>query len=377
MASIKAVAVACDMVTAYGWGTDSCWNGVLSGKTAIAPLSRFETKAFQTKNAALIPGLDTDKDESLVMQMLRPLLTKTPDLIPHDAGVIAATTNGEINILERAVLDGKPDEAGPSRLNDLVNKVSKLAGAEGPGMLVSSACISSAAAAAQSAAMIRGGESDCVLVAACDCVSEFIFSGFSSLMALDKDIARPFDKNRRGLSIGEAAGFLLLMSESRALKEGRAIIGEIAGWGLSSDANHMTGPSRDGSGLALAIRKSLEMSGVSAEDAGCICAHGTGTVYNDAMEMKAFRTIFGENPVPTYSIKGGTGHTMGAAGLLEIILGFRSLKEKIVPPTVNLRDTDAEAEGWVSPEPRNFDSSITVSTNSGFGGVNCSLVLKI
>jgi 3-oxoacyl-[acyl-carrier-protein] synthase II len=367
----------CDMVTAYGWGTDICWNGLLSGRTAIAPLSRFETNAFQAKNAALIPGLDTSSDESLVMQMLRPLLTRTPDLIPRDAGVIVATTNGEINILERAVLDGNPDEAGPSRLNDMVNKVSKLAGAEGPGMLVSSACISSAAAAAQAAAMISDGELDCVLVAACDCVSEFIFSGFSSLMALDKDMARPFDKNRRGLSIGEAAGFILLMSESRALKEGRPIIGEIAGWGLSSDANHMTGPSRDGSGLALAIRKSLKISGGSAEDAGCICAHGTGTVYNDAMEIKAFRTVFGENPVPTYSIKGGTGHTMGAAGLLEIILGFRSLKEKIVPPTVNLRNPDADAEGWVSPEPRNFDSNIMVSTNSGFGGVNCSLVLKI
>jgi len=207
-------------------------------------------------------------------------------------------------------------------------------------------------------------------------VSEFVFSGFSSLMALDQDVARPFDRNRSGLSLGEAAAYALLMSEGRARKEKRTELGEVAGWGATSDANHMVGPSRDGSGLAKAIRKSLEIASVPAEEVGCISAHGTATVYNDSMEMKAFKSALGDRPVPTYSIKGGTGHTMGAAGLVEMILSLRSLREMVVPPTVNLLEIDDEAKEWVSTEAQTFDKSVALSTNAGFGGANCSLVLK-
>ncbi|MDM8526316.1 beta-ketoacyl synthase N-terminal-like domain-containing protein [Desulfococcaceae bacterium HSG8] len=374
MSAIKAVVVACDMVTPYGWGTEACWNGLLSGKTALGPVDRFETRSFQTKNAGLIRELESFGDESPVMQMLTPLLTKPSVRIPGDSGAILATTNGEISILEKSVLDGKPGDADGSRMDILLDKLMRLTGVRGPGIVVSATCASSSAAVAQAAAMISGNECDCVLVMACDCVSEFIFAGFSSLMALDKDMAKPFDKGRRGLTIGEAAGFILMMSESRALREDRPIIGEVAGWGLTCDANHMTGPSRDGSGLAMAIHKSLKKAGISEDAAGSISAHGTGTVYNDSMEMKAFKSVF-KTPLPTYSIKGGIGHTMGAAGLLEVIIGFQTLHKKMVPPTVNVQNVDEEARGWVSAEPNPSDSLMTVSTNSGFGGVNCSLVL--
>jgi 3-oxoacyl-[acyl-carrier-protein] synthase II len=138
----------------------------------------------------------------------------------------------------------------------------------------------------------------------------------------------------------------------------------------------MTAPSRDGSGLALAVRKALQSADISEDAVGCVAAHGTGTVYNDSMEMKAFKEVFGTRTVPTYSVKGGTGHTMGAAGLVEIILAFQSLREKVVPPTVNVRDVDDEAQGWVSSEPCIFDGSVTISTNSGFGGINCAVLLE-
>ena len=363
------------MVTPYGWGIGPCWNGLLSGKTAIGWLDRFETESFLTGKAAVVPDLASGQNESMVMQMLTPLLTKTSVAIPNDALLILATTTGEIEILERYVLDGGTDPTG-SRLDYLLNKVLHLSRVMGPGIVVSAACASSSVAIAQAAAMICGGERDCVLVVACDSVSEFVFSGFSSLMALDNDMARPFDKNRGGLSLGEAAGFMLLMSESRASREKRPVIGEVAGWGLTSDANHMTGPSRDGSGLALAIQKALQSADISEHAVESVAAHGTGTVYNDSMEMKAFKTVFGTRSVPTYSIKGAIGHTMGAAGLVETIVAFESLKERVVPPTVNLLDVDDEAQGWVSSEPRWFNNTVTVSTNSGFGGVNAALVLK-
>ena len=179
------------------------------------------------------------------------------------------------------------------------------------------------------------------------------------------------------MSLGEAAGFILMMSEARAQNEKRTVIGEVAGWGLTSDASHMTAPSKDGNGLARAVIKAMHLAGISKEAVGCVSAHGTGTVYNDSMEMKAFKTIFNNHPIPIYSIKGGTGHTMGAAGLLETILAFQSLKTQTVPPTVNMNDIDDEAKGWVFNMPLHFEGQYTVSTNSGFGGINCALVLKI
>jgi 3-oxoacyl-[acyl-carrier-protein] synthase II len=243
-------------------------------------------------------------------------------------------------------------------------------------MVVCAACASSSAAVAQGAAMIREGDRDCVLVVACDNVSEFVAAGFSSLMALDKDMARPFDQNRRGLSLGEAAAFILLMSDARASREDRPVLARISGWGLTSDANHITGPSRDGSGLALALRRALRSANVSAEEVGSISAHGTGTVYNDSMEMKAFKSIFKRSALPTYSLKGGIGHTMGTAGLVDIIVAVETLREGVLPPTVNLREVDEEAAGWASPDPCACDTGVTVSTNSGFGGINCAVVLS-
>ena len=375
MAQIEAVVVGCDLVSPYGWGVDSCWEGLLSGRTAIRRFERFSTKLLRTDKAAFVAGLDPESGETLVMQLVRPLIEKSASVIPSDALLIAATTNGEIDILERSVLSGAP-EAAESRFDCLAGKIQHLCGLSEPGMVVCAACASSSAAVAQGAAMIRDGDRDCVLVVACDNVSEFVSAGFSSLMALDKDVARPFDKNRKGMSLGEAAAFILLMSHARASLEDRPVLARVSGWGLTSDANHITGPARDGSGLALALRKALQSAEISAEEVGSISAHGTGTEYNDSMEMKAFKAVFDRCSVPTYSLKGGIGHTMGTAGLVDIIVAITTLREKCVPPTVGLRDVDDGAVGWASPEPCPCDSAATVSTNSGFGGINCAVVLR-
>ena len=224
--------------------------------------------------------------------------------------------------------------------------------------------------------MIRNGHTDCVLLVACDGVTEFIFSGFSSLMALDKQPARPFDRNRAGLNVGEAAAYALMMSEERALREDRPVLGTIAGWGLSDDANHMTGPSRESEGLILAVTKALSSAGIDQGAIGFIAAHGTGTVYNDQMEMRAFRAVFQNKERPVYSLKGGIGHTMGAAGLVEMIIAHRALREGIVPPTVNLVEPDEDARGWASDRQHPVGThTLALMTNAGFSGVNTALVL--
>lgn len=372
---MRAVVTECDMVTPYGWGIAPCWDGLMSGTTAIRRIDRFETANLQTCNAATVPGLKIKKNESIIMQMLAPLLSKIAPGIPHETFVILATTTGEIELLQKSVV-GRKKDAGKSLPANLFGKIISLAGTFGGGMVVSAACASSSAAVSKAASMIRNGETDTVLVVACDCVSEFVTAGFSSLMALDSDKAKPFDRNRRGLSLGEAAGFMLIMSEARAAREKRPITGEIAGWGLTNDANHITGPSKDGSGLSRAVHTSLQSAGISENEVGSISAHGTGTIYNDSMEMRAIKKVFGKDPLPVYSVKGGTGHTLGAAGLLEILISFESLKRLVVPPTVNLKDVDREAEGWASSGPQPFEIPVVLSTNSGFGGVNSALVLK-
>ena len=363
-----------DVVTAWGRGTASAWRGLLTAKPAFAPVDRFRTDAFQCRVAAQVPGLAAGAGDSLVMQMLGPLLSPVAGTLPDRTLVLLATTAGEIDLLERHCMgaDVPADESRPTRL---LEKVAALLGTR-DGCVISAACASSSAAVAHGAGLIDSGEREAVLVVACDAVTEFVFAGFSSLMALDPEGARPFDRNRRGLTIGEAAGYALLMDERAAARLGRPVRGRVAGWGLSADANHMTGPSRDGGGLARAAEQALASAGIGPRDVGSVSAHGTGTLYNDSMEMKAFRRVFADSARPVYSIKGSVGHTMGAAGLVEMLVAMESLRAGVVPPSGNLREVDPEAEGWVHaaavPAP---DMRAVLSTNSGFGGVNAALVL--
>ena len=372
---MKAVVVAADMITPYGPGIDALWQGILSNRSAISRVDRFKTAAFHSDYAATIPGLIYHGPETLAMQMLRPLLDRTRAKIPADAKLLFATTKGEIDLLEQHLLKREGD-ASASGLDRLLEKVAGLAGVQDKGSIVSAACTSSAAAVARAAALIRNKRADCVVVVACDSVTEFIFAGFSSLMALDKEPARPFDRNRAGLSVGEAAAIAVIMSKERALREDRQVLGEIRGWGSSDDANHMTGPSRESEGLILAINKALLSAGVGPDAVGLIGAHGTGTVYNDAMEMKAFHAVFKNAQLPVYSIKGGIGHTMGAAGLIETLIAMRALREKSAPPTMNLIEPEEHAAGWVSTNSRPIKpNGLALVTNAGFSGVNTALVL--
>lgn len=372
---MKAVVVESDILTSYGPGIDACWDALLANRTSISRISRFSTKAFFSDYGGTISGLMYHGETSLVMQMISMLFDRPGTKIPSDAKLLLATIKGEIDLLEKSIITGTGD-AAESSLNNLLRKVIDLTGTKGGGMVVSAACTSSTAAAARAAAMIRSGHADCILVVACDSVTEFIFSGFSSLMALDKIPARPFDKNRAGLSVGEAAAYMLVMSEKRALREKRTVIGEIAGWGMSDDANHMTGPSRESEGLVRAINAALDSAGITAHQIGFISAHGTGTPYNDAMEMRAFRSVFMDRKVPVYSIKGGIGHTMGAAGLVEMAIAQRAQRENVVPPTVNLKEADDDAIGWVADRRQAIEpNSIALVTNAGFSGINTALVL--
>jgi 3-oxoacyl-[acyl-carrier-protein] synthase II len=368
------VIAAGDLVTAYGRGLDACWLGLGSGRPALSPCGgRIPGAGIQP--AGLVAGLDLALPESLAMQMLAPLLAKACQLLPPETLVILATTVGEIDLLERDVLKGGGNGTAANP-HHLLEKVRMACGSAEPGLLISAACASGSVALAQAASLIRQGTQRSVLVVAVDAVTEFVHSGFSSLQALDPAGARPFDRNRAGLCLGDAAGWILVTDATLAAERGLSCQFEIAGWGQGNDMNHMTGPSRDGSGLARAIRQALVSAGAVPAEIASISAHGTGTAYNDAMEIKGFRAVFGERVPPGYSIKGGIGHTLGVAGLIEALVACRSLAEQAIPPTVGLSDPDPAAAGLIFTTRQACPGRFTLSTNSGFGGVNAALVLQ-
>ncbi len=361
-----------ELITPYGLGTETCWQGLLSAETALAETDRFDTAAFNSKWAGMVPGLSYHEGKSLVLQMLEKVLENNS--IPPDAKLMLATLNGEMDCVEESVLFdcGEPHACC---MTELLWSAQGLCGVVDEGTVVSSACASSTVALGLAASAIRNGEYDCAVVVSCDAVTEFLYSGFSSLMALDSNAACPFDAKHNGLTIGEAAGYVLLMGEERARREGRTAAGELAGWGMGNDANHMTGPLRDGFGLARSVEIALKVAGIGEEQVDFIAAHGTGTIYNDDMEMAAFHSVF-SSPRPTYSVKGGIGHTMGAAGLVEAVLAVKTFETALVPPSVALQVPQEQANGWVRGDAVELSAEYALSTNAGFGGVNASLVLR-
>lgn len=369
--------VAGDVITAYGRGLDAAWQGLLSGRSALTLPSAADMPPSGSGSVpqGRVPGLTRPRGASRVRALLQamPLHPAVCGGIPRDAALFVATTVGDVDLLERAVLEDTDLDAGHPL--HLLEDVRVCCGTTGPAACVSAACASSTSALARAAERIRFGRSDAVCVVACDAMSEFVCSGFASLQALDPSGARPFDRDRRGLSLGEAAGVALLMSAERAQAEGRPVLGWLDGWGESCDAHHLTTPAPDGAGLVQAVRTALDGAGYHLRDIATICAHGTGTAYNDAMEVRAFRALFGDEMPPVWSVKGGLGHTLGAAGLVEALLSLRSLHAGIAPPTVGFRHPDPDARAPVTTAAMPLFGRTALSTNSGFGGLNAALLL--
>jgi 3-oxoacyl-[acyl-carrier-protein] synthase II len=295
--------------------------------------------------------------------------------VPPDSRLLTATTKGCIDTFER-VRKGQPGVVDDIPVSGPLTWLASRLGLNDPGVNVSSACASSTMAVARAAAMISSGRADAVLVVCMDLVSEFILSGFCSLQALDPAGCRPFDRNRNGLSIGEGGAALLMMSAEKARGKRIRGIGSVVGWGAANDATHVTAPARDGCGLIQAVRQAMAKASIGPDDIAAINAHGTGTVYNDAMEATAFESVFGSLRIPLNSLKGAIGHTMGAAGGIEVAVGLRSLADRTLPPTAGFGEPMERFGFPVSPLPQPIGGRYLLSTNSGFGGINAALILK-
>lgn len=243
----------------------------------------------------------------------------------------------------------------------------------GRSIVVSNACISGVLAVIVAGRYMQRGDFDHALVVGVDVLSRFIVSGFQSLSALSQDYCRPFDEDRNGINLGEAAACMLLTSKPDEFKNRPRVF--VAGAGVSNDANHISGPSRTGDELGFAIRKALGAAELSPSDLGFVSAHGTATSFNDEMEAKAFSNT-GLNNVPVHSLKSNFGHTLGAAGVVESIMSVHSLLHDEVLPTRGFERLGVSRPINVSHSLQKKKMTACLKTASGFGGCNAAVVLQ-
>jgi 3-oxoacyl-[acyl-carrier-protein] synthase II len=252
-------------------------------------------------------------------------------------------------------------------------------GALGPRLAPSTACSSSAIAIAMGMHWIRQGRADVVLTGGADALCRLTFTGFHALQALAPEPCRPFDRRRQGLSLGEGAGILVLESERHARGRGASVQGEIAGAGLSCDAAHPTAPHGESRGAVQALSLALADAGVRPGELAYLNAHGTGTQQNDAGEAQAIGRICGPvtQGIAVSSSKGLIGHLLGAAGAVETIVTVLAMQESLAPPSVGLAEPDPACDlDLVMGRGRALDIPVAASNSYGFGGNNCTLVLR-
>lgn len=383
--SLPLVTVAgCGVVSAVGHGLAALRAALRTNTSGLHPCLRFDSSRFQSSVVGAVPqnGRPAAEDnpawhlaaEALAeaRQQARPNIDSVP---AQRVGLVLSTTKANIEALER-LADGRPCSDTARRhlqANLLANDLARAHGAQGPVQCVSAACVSGLIAIQQGAKLIQRGAADAVFVVGVDHLSAFVVAGFTSLKAIDPSGCRPFDRNRCGLSPGEAGAALVLVRKNDEAPA--AII--IRGWATSNDANHMTGPSRDGSGLAQAIRVALTSAELRPTDIDYVNAHGTGTPYNDAMESMAMRTVFGESCPPVSGTKGMLGHTLGAAGVVEAIVCVLAMEGQLLPGTPRLTVAAEGTPGTLLREPRAANRlQHILKLNTGFGGINGALILS-
>lgn len=286
-----------------------------------------------------------------------------------DTLFILSTTKGNIDLLGKDGISENVD----TDLFATAQKIANYFHALNRPIVVSTACISGLMALITGQRMIRSGLYKHAVICGADLVSEFVSSGFKSFLALSEGPCKPFDANRNGINLGEAAATVILTNDEKLIQKSESVmLREGAG---SNDANHISGPSRTGEELSLAITNALKKSKVPAEEVGFVSAHGTATLYNDEMEAKAFH-LSNLSHASVNSLKGNFGHTLGAAGLLETIISTEALKRDLILPTKGFQVSGVSVPLKVSIEPEHQKIQHFIKTASGFGGCNAAMLFS-
>ena len=419
----RVVLSGCGVVTAAGNELASFWNALSAGTCWIKPLTGFahaELGALQGAEvqlpledrlpAAIDAGTYRSRCLELALAAARRALADSKlaaGAAREGIGVVFGTTMGE----ERQIGDlhdphpDRRDAAGAreapgacdapaamhaashldagfyTRVNNhqLAAQVARAAGLGGPAFVTTTACSSGNASIVQAYDLVASGEADAMLAGGADTFTRLIYCGFQRMGALSPGICRPFDKSRDGVSFGEGAGAVLLEPLEAAQRRGAPIYAELAGYGISNDAHHITAPGPHGEGFVRAIHQALDSSRTSLDEIDYVSAHGTGTVYNDRGESEAMQTVFGARAkqVPISSIKSMIGHTNGAAATIEAVACALAIQHGAVPPTARLQEPDPDFDlDYVPNVGRPHPVRTCLSLAAGFGGHNVCIVLK-
>ena len=400
-------------LTPIGNNLESYWQGLISGKSGAAPITRFDAEKFKTRFACEIKNYDVkdhfDRKEARKLDPFTQYAMVAADEAISDAdlrlekldkyrvGVIWGAGIGGLEtfqnqIMEHASGDGTPKFNPffiPKMIADIApGHISIKHGFMGPNYTTVSACASSANALIDALNTIRMGYCDVVVSGGSEAAVNLSgVAGFNAMHALSTNndspetASRPFDATRDGFVLGEGAGALILEELDHAVARGAKIYAEVIGGGLSSDAYHLTAPHPDGLGVIRVMENCLKDSGIQPEDVDAINTHGTSTPLGDVAELKAISTVFGDHApnININSTKSMTGHLLGAAGAIEAIASTLSIVNGIVPPTINHKVVDERIDGRLNltlNQAQKRDVTIAMSNTFGFGGHNACLVLK-
>ncbi len=407
----RVVVTGMGLVCGSGNTKEEVWSNLLAGRSAVGPIAHFDVTAFPVRIASEVRNFDPfkfiEKKEVKKMDLFIHYAVAAAQEAMDDSGLRVTEANeerigsyigsgiGGFGVIEREhekYLKGGPGKISPffipaAIVNLAAGQVSIRFGLKGPNSATCTACSTGAHAVGDSFKIIQRGDADAMICGGAEAaITPMGVGGFAAMRALStrnddpEHASRPFDLDRDGFVIGEGSGILVLEELEHARARGAKIYAEMAGYGMSSDAFHITQPSENGDGAVRVMKNALKDAGVEPLEVGYINAHGTSTHYNDKLETLAIKKVFGDSAysIPISSTKSMMGHLLGAAGGVEAGVVALALRDQIVPPTANYEKADPECDlDYVPNTARRVHLRYALSNSFGFGGTNAALLMKL
>jgi 3-oxoacyl-[acyl-carrier-protein] synthase II len=397
------------IISPVGNNIDTAWDNVLNGRSGVGPITRFDASGFATRVAAEVKDFSVDpwlskKDAKKFdvfvhygvaagIQALEDSGLEVTDENADRIGVAVGSGIGGLPLIEASTqtyLERGPRRISPffipsTIVNMAAGQLSIMTGAKGPNVSIVTACTTGAHNIGFAARTIAYGDADAMIAGGCEAtVSPLAVGGFCSARAMSTrnddpaGASRPWDAERDGFVMGEGAGIVVLEEYEAAKARGATIYAEVAGFGMSGDAYHVTSPPAGGEGARRCMQAAVKDAGLNVTEIGYINAHGTSTPVGDIAETDAVKAMYGANtPPPMSSTKSVTGHLLGAAGGVEAIFSILALRDNVLPPTINLENPDPACNlDYVSDGAREVDIQHALSNSFGFGGTNGSLIFS-
>lgn len=410
MSKRRVVITGLGIVSPVGNSVDTAWANIVAGKSGIGRITKFDASLFASQVAGEVKNFDvtqhlSPKDARRMDTFIQYGLVAGMEAV-KDSGIVATGENAErigvsigagigglqlIEDTDKVYLEGGPRKISPffipgTIINMISGNLSIMYGFKGPNIAIVTACTTATHCIGDAARLIEYGDADIMVAGGAEAaITQLSVGGFSAARALSsrnddpETASRPWDVDRDGFVIGEGAGVVVLEEYEHARKRGANIYAEIAGFGMSADAYHMTSPSENGEGAARCMRNALRNAGINPDQVDYVNAHGTSTPAGDLAETQAAKGFFGDHArkLTMSSTKSMTGHLLGAAGGVEAVFSALAIRDQIAPPTINIFNQDPQCDlDYVPNEARNMKIDVAISNSFGFGGTNGTLVFR-